>query len=111
MSISFEDFEKVDIRVGTIVEAIPFERARKPSFKVKVDFGSDIGEKWSSSGVRELYEADELIGKQVLAVVNFEPRNIAGFLSEVLVLGLNDAEGKVVLVQPERKVPNGGKLY
>ncbi|MEQ1823467.1 MAG: tRNA-binding protein [Fimbriimonadaceae bacterium] len=109
--IEFSDFEKVDIRVGRIVEAAVFERARKPSFKVCVDFGPEIGTKWSSTGVRGLYTAEELIGRQVLAVINFEPRNIAGFMSEVLVLGLPDAEGRVVLVSPDQEVPVGGRLF
>jgi tRNA-binding protein len=109
--IEFSDFEKVDIRIGRIIEATVFERARKPSFKVCVDFGPEIGTKWSSTGVRELYTAEELVGKQVLAVVNFEPRNIAGFMSEVLVLGLPDEGGRVVLIGPEREVPLGGRLF
>ncbi len=109
--IQFSDFEKVDIRVGRIVEATVFERARRPSFKVCVDFGPELGLKWSSAGVREPYTAEELVGMQVLAVVNFEPRNIAGFMSEVLVLGLPDAAGRVVLITPEREVPFGGKLF
>jgi tRNA-binding protein len=109
--IEFGDFEEVDIRVGRIVEATVFERARKPSFKVCVDFGSEIGMKWSSTGVRELYTAEELIGKLVLAVVNFEPRNIAGFMSEVLILGVPDEAANVVLVVPDSEVPLGGRLY
>ena len=109
--IDFGDFEKVDIRVGRIVGATVFERARKPSFKVCVDLGPEIGFKWSSTGVRELYSAEELVGQLVLAVVNFEPRNIAGFMSEVLVLGVPDQQGRVVLVTPQRDVPLGGKLY
>ena len=106
---TFEDFVKLDIRVGTIVEAKPFEKARKPAYQVKVDFGEEIGVKKSSAQITERYAAEELIGKQVLAVVNFPPRQIADFMSEVLVLGTY-SDGGVVLITPDKPVKNGDKL-
>ncbi len=109
--ISFEDFQKVDIRVGTVVDAKPYPEARKPAIKLWVDFGSEIGAKKSSAQITAHYEADELIGRQVIAVVNFPPRQIGKFLSEVLVLGFPDADGEVVLICPDKAVPIGGKLF
>ena len=109
--ISFEDFQKVDIRVGTVVDAKPYPEARKPAIKLWVDFGSEIGAKKSSAQITAHYEADELIGRQVIAVVNFPPRQIGKFLSEVLVLGFPDADGEVVLIGPDKAVPIGGKLF
>lgn len=110
-AITYDDFERVDIRVGTIVAVDGFPEARKPAFKLKVDFGAPIGIKRSSAQLTIHYTAQELVGRQVAAVVNFPPRQIGPFLSEVLVLGFPDAEGAVVLVGPERPVPNGGKLF
>lgn len=106
---TFDDFLKLDIRVGEIIHAEGFPKARKPSYKLIVDFGEEIGKRNSSAQITEKYNIDELIGMQVLAVVNFPPRNIGGFLSEVLVLGTY-SEGGVVLIQPERKVNKGDKL-
>ena len=106
---TFDDFMKLDIRVGTIVEAKPFEKARKPAYQLVLDFGGEIGMKKSSAQITEQYAADELVGKQVLAVVNFPPRQIANFMSEVLVLGTY-SEGGVVLITPDKEVKNGDKL-
>lgn len=111
MTISLEDFERVDIRIGTIVEAALNEGARKPSYRLLVDFGADIGRKRSSAQLADNYRPEDLIGRQVAAVVNFPPRQIARTLSEVLVLGFPDASGKVVLVSVDRPVPDGGRLY
>lgn len=111
MTIHYEDFEKVDIRAGTILSASPLEGARKPAYKLRIDFGSELGERNSSVQITAVYRADELIGTQVCAVVNFEPKRIAGFMSEVLVLGVNDEDGNVVLVRPQYPVPNGRRLY
>jgi tRNA-binding protein len=111
MTISFEAFLKVDIRVGTIVEARLNEAARKPSYRLLVDFGPEIGQKVSSAQLVRNYTPKQLVGRQVAAVVNFPPRQIAKVVSEVLVLGFPDAEGEVVLVAVERPVPNGGRLY
>ena len=107
--ITFDDFAKVDIRVGEIIKAEIFEKARRPAYKLYVDFGGEIGVKKSSAQITDLYEIENLIGKQVLAVVNFPPRQIADFMSEVLVLGTYSKDG-VVLIQPERHVQNGDKL-
>lgn len=105
----FEDFMKLDIRVGTIISAVNFEKARKPAYKLEVDFGGELGIKKSSAQIAEHYTADELIGKQVLAVVNFPPRQIANFFSQVLVLGTY-SEGGVVLIRPDMPVRNGDRL-
>jgi tRNA-binding protein len=110
-TISFDDFLKVDIRVGTIVEARPNEAARKPSYRLVVDFGPELGRKTSSAQLVENYRPEDLVGRQVAAVVNFPPRQVAKVLSEVLVLGFPDADGNVVLVGVDRPVPNGGRLY
>ncbi|HEY6335883.1 MAG TPA: tRNA-binding protein [Alphaproteobacteria bacterium] len=109
--IAYGDFERVDIRVGTIVEAEPYPEARKPAFKLQVDFGPVIGIKRTSAQITKHYEVDELVGRQVAAVVNFPVKQIGKLMSEVLVLGFPDEEGGVVLVSPTRAVPNGGKLF
>jgi tRNA-binding protein len=109
--ISFDQFLAVDIRVGTIVAAEPYPEARKPSLKLTIDFGPAIGTKRSSAQIAQLYQPDSLIGRQVAAVVNFPPRQIGKFMSEVLTLGFPDEEGNVVLMAPDKKVPNGGRLF
>ena len=106
---TFEDFMKLDIRVGTVVEAKVFEKARKPAYQLAVDFGAELGVKRSSAQITQQYQPEELVGKQVLAVVNFPPRQIANFFSEVLVLGTY-SEGGVVLITPDKPVKNGDKL-
>lgn len=110
-TISFGDFERLDIRVGTVVDAQPFPEARKLAFKLTIDFGDDIGLRSSSAQLTVHYKADQLIGRQVCAVVNFPPRQIGPFMSEVLTLGMPDEDGAVVLVRPDLKVPNGGQLF
>jgi tRNA-binding protein len=109
--ITYPDFEKVDIRVGRITRAEPFPEARKPAIKLWVDFGPEIGEKRSSAQLTRHYTPEGLIGRQVLAVVNFPPRQIGPVMSEVLVLGLPDEDGQVVLIGPGHEVPLGGKLF
>ncbi|CAN5526133.1 tRNA-binding protein [soil metagenome] len=110
-TIGFDDFLKVDIRVGTIVAAEPFPEARKPAIKLTIDFGESVGRKRSSAQITEHYRCEELVGRQVAAVVNFPPRQIGPMMSEVLTLGFPDAEGRVVLVGPAQGVPNGGRLF
>ena len=109
--ISFDDFLKVDIRVGTIVSAEPYPEARKPSIKMTVDFGPEIGVRKSSAQITVHYDPDRLVGKRVAAVVNFPPRQIGKFMSEVLVLGFPDENGEVVLIGPDFDVPDGGRLF
>ena len=111
MTITYDDFAKVDIRVGRITRAEPYPEARKPAYKLWVDFGGEIGEKRSSAQITTHYTLEELVGRQVLAVVNFPPRQIGKVMSEVLVLGVPDAEGTVVLVGPGHEVPLGGRLF
>lgn len=109
--ITFDDFLAVDIRVGTVVRAEPFPEARKPAIKLWIDFGGAIGEKKTSAQITTHYSPDTLVGRQVLAVVNFPPRQIGPFMSEVLVLGMPDENGAVVLVAPDHPVPTGGRLH
>lgn len=109
--IGFDDFMKVDIRVGRIVRAETFPEARKPAIKLWIDFGPGIGEKKSSAQITVHYAPDDLPGKQVIAVTNFPPRQIGPFMSEVLVLGLADADGEIVLLSPDHDVPEGGRMH
>jgi tRNA-binding protein len=109
--ITFDDFLKVDVRVGRIVEAAPFPEARKPALKLVIDFGPEIGRKKSSAQITRHYVPDSLIGREVLAVVNFPPRQIGPFMSEVLTLGVPDAAGEVVLIHPSLDVPVGGRMF
>lgn len=111
MSLTFEDFMKVDIRVGTILRAEPFPEARRPAYKLLVDFGPTIGERKTSAQVTARYQPGELVGRQVVAVVNFPPKQIGPFMSEVLVIGVPDSDGEVVLLGPNKSVPNGGRMY
>ena len=109
--ITYDDFAGVDIRVGRVVRAEPYPEARKPAIKLWVDFGGDIGERRSSAQITHHYTPENVVGKQVLAVVNFPPRQIGKFISEVLVLGLPDAEGEVVLITPDKPVPLAGRMF
>ena len=111
MTISYDDFARVDIRVGTILAAEPFPEARRPAYKLSIDFGPEIGVKRSSAQLTTHYLRETLVGRQVAAIVNFAPRQIGKFMSDVLVLGFPDDAGAVVLVGPDRPVPNGGKLF
>jgi len=110
-SITYDDFARVDIRVGTVLRAEPYPEARKPSIKLWIDFGPELGTKKSSAQIARHYAPETLIGLQVAAAVNFPPRQIGKFLSEVLVLGFPDGDGEVVLISPDRRVPNGGRLF
>ena len=109
--IGWEDFERVDVRIGRVVDAEPFPKARKPSVKLAVDFGPELGIRNSSAQLTEHYSPEELLGRQILAVVNFPPKRIAGFKSEVLVLGVPDEEGAVILLIPDREVPLGSRMF
>lgn len=110
-TITYDDFAKVDIRVGTVRAAQPLEGARKPAFRLEIDFGPEIGVKKSSAQLTVHYTAASLVGRQVAAVVNFPPRQIGKFMSEVLTLGFPDGDGAVVLIVPDKRVPDGGKLF
>ena len=109
--IALDDFLRVDVRVGRVVRAEPYPEARVPAIKLWIDFGAEIGERRSSAQIAARYAPEALVGRQVLAVVNFPPRQIGRFMSEVLVLGLPDADGRVVLIGPDREVPLGGRLH
>jgi len=111
MTINYSDFEKIDIRVGVIVAAEEFPQARKPAYKLKIDFGGEIGIKRSSAQITIHYACSDLIGKQVVAVVNFPPRQIGPFISEVLTLGVPDEKGDIVLLSPDHPVPLGGRMF
>ncbi len=109
--INFDDFLKVDVRVGIVLRAEPYPEARKPAIKLWIDFGDEIGEKKTSAQITAHYQPETLVGRQVMAVVNFPPRQIGKFMSEVLVLGMPDENGEVVLVGPDKNVPIGGRLH
>lgn len=109
--ITWADFERIEIRVGTILNASPLPNARRPAYVLEVDLGSEIGVKKSSAQLTDLYAPEELLGKQVIAVCNFPPKQIGSIQSQILVTGFADAGGRVVLVQPEREVPNGARLF
>ena len=110
-TIAFDEFDKVDIRVGTIVEAEEFPRARKPLYRLRIDFGPEVGTRQSAAGLPGRYELEELVGRQIIAVLNLGVRNIAGFESQCLTLGLPDEEGETILLSPTSPVPNGGRLF
>lgn len=110
-TITYDEFQRIDIRVGTVVEVEPYPEARRPAWKLKIDFGPGIGVRRSSAQITVHYAPDDLIGRQVAAVVNFPPKQIGKFMSEVLVLGFPDEQGAVVLIQPTLKVPDGGRLF
>ena len=110
-SITWDDFERVDIRVGTVITAEPYPEARKPAIKLWVDFGGEIGVRKTSAQLTVYYTPEGLVGRQVAAVVNFPPRQIGKFMSEILVLGMPDADGAVVLLRPDEVVPNGGRMF
>jgi tRNA-binding protein len=109
--ISYDEFLKIDIRVGTVIEAVPFPEARKPAYKLKIDFGEEIGIKRSSAQITVHYPLDQLVGRQVAGVVNFPSRQIGPFMSDVLTLGFADEKGDIVLLEPERPVPNGSRMF
>jgi tRNA-binding protein len=109
--ITIEDFEKVDIRVGRVLSAEPLDGARKPAYKLRIDFGPQIGVKQSSAQLTTLYRAEDLVGRLVMGVINFPPRRIAGFRSEVLTLGVADADGAVILLAPDRDAPLGARMF
>ncbi|MFT5181320.1 MAG: tRNA-binding protein [Alphaproteobacteria bacterium] len=111
MTISFDDFLKVDVRVGTIIDVQDFPEARKPAFKLWVDFGADIGTRKTSAQITKYYTREDLIGRQVAGVVNFQPKQVGKFMSEILVLGFPDPDGEVVLIGIDHEVPNGGRLF
>jgi tRNA-binding protein len=111
MTISYDEFRRIDIRVGTVIRAEPFPEARHPAIKLYIDFGAEIGIKKSSAQITRHYRAETIVGRQLAAVVNFPPKQIGAFRSEVLVLGFPDSEGEVVLIGPDQPVPNGARLY
>ncbi len=111
MSITYEDFQRVDIRVGTVRSGEPFEKARTPAYILTVDFGAEIGVRKTSAQITAHYTPEEIVGRQVAAVVNFPPKQIANIMSEVLVLGFPGGDGEVVMIGPDRQVPDGGRLY
>lgn len=110
-TIDWDDFERVEIRVGTIVDAEEFPRARKPLYRLTIDFGSEIGTRRSAAGLPPRYDLEELVDRQVIAVLNLGERNIAGFVSECLTLGVPDSDGEAILLEPTREVPDGGRLF
>jgi tRNA-binding protein len=110
MTINWDDFEKIDIRVGTIIDVLDFPTARKPAYKLFIDFGNELGRKQSSAQITAHYKKEDLTGRQIIAVVNFPPKNIGGFMSECLVLGIYDGNKDVILLSPERKTMNGMKI-
>jgi tRNA-binding protein len=111
VTIAFDEFQTVEVHAGTILAAEPFPQARKPAFKLTIDFGPDIGTRRSSAQITALYGPEELVGRQVVAVTNLPPRQIGPFVSEVLVLGLADGEGRISLLRPDHPVPNGARMH